>query len=172
MFQLNLLWMFVLAILYVLALALFLYRSRDWHILHTSPPEIMRLEDKEERRRAYGNMVRAFHRDRRNWVSIFMCVLVYGCIKLGCIKACALTAGGQWSHVGFAMVVIVIMVFPLLASPLFFLWHRKRMSKYLRKYLNEHGVPICMPCGYDLRGQVDPYCPECGTPFVRHSENS
>jgi hypothetical protein len=24
---------------------------------------------------------------------------------------------------------------------------------------------MCVMCGYDLRGQVDPRCPECGTPF-------
>lgn len=160
------------AILYVLAVMLLLHTFRDWLTLHFSPPENRLLGNMEERRRAYGSVWRSFWKDRRNWVSIFMCVLVYGCIKLGCIKACALTAGGQWSHVGFAMAVIVIMVCPLLASALLFLWHRKRMSMYLRKYLNENGVPICMPCGYDLRGQVDLYCPECGTPFVRNSENA
>lgn len=31
--------------------------------------------------------------------------------------------------------------------------------------LNNRGIPVCMNCGYDLRGQVEPRCPECGTPM-------
>jgi hypothetical protein len=27
------------------------------------------------------------------------------------------------------------------------------------------GWPLCRQCGYDLRGQTEPRCPECGTPF-------
>jgi len=42
---------------------------------------------------------------------------------------------------------------------------RKPLRKYLREQLNAKGVPICIACGYDLRGQVDPRCPECGTAF-------
>jgi membrane associated rhomboid family serine protease len=34
----------------------------------------------------------------------------------------------------------------------------------LRLWLVEHGYPVCLACGYDLRGQVEPRCPECGTP--------
>lgn len=42
---------------------------------------------------------------------------------------------------------------------------RARIRRYLRKELAESGVPICVKCGYDLRGQSAPRCPECGTPF-------
>ena len=41
---------------------------------------------------------------------------------------------------------------------------RRRCRRYLRAQLIERGIPICLKCGYDLRGQVDPRCPECGTP--------
>lgn len=42
---------------------------------------------------------------------------------------------------------------------------RKSLRKYLREQLNAKGVPICIDCGYDHRGQVDPRCPEYGTAF-------
>ncbi len=35
--------------------------------------------------------------------------------------------------------------------------HRQRIRKM------EQGISVI--CGYDLRGQVEPRCPECGAPF-------
>jgi hypothetical protein len=35
----------------------------------------------------------------------------------------------------------------------------------LREGLVALGVPICLHCGYDLRGQIEPRCPECGRTF-------
>lgn len=45
-----------------------------------------------------------------------------------------------------------------------FLW-RGPLRRSLREELVSRGVPICVPCGYDLRGQTEPRCPECGRPF-------
>ena len=42
---------------------------------------------------------------------------------------------------------------------------RRRFKRFLRERLAAMGVPICIKCGYDLRGQEDPRCPECGTGF-------
>lgn len=41
--------------------------------------------------------------------------------------------------------------------------YRKPVQLALRKLLNDRGIPICMECGYDLRGLPEPRCPECGT---------
>ncbi len=35
----------------------------------------------------------------------------------------------------------------------------------LRKELAARGIPICIRCGYDIRGLTDARCPECGTEF-------
>ena len=43
--------------------------------------------------------------------------------------------------------------------------YRRRFKRYLRERLEAMGVPICIKCGYDLRGQEEPRCPECGTGF-------
>ena len=42
---------------------------------------------------------------------------------------------------------------------------RRRCRRFLRAELVSRGVPVCLPCGYDLRGQQEPRCPECGTSF-------
>jgi hypothetical protein len=49
---------------------------------------------------------------------------------------------------------------------LFLQWFwRNRFRKLLRQRLIAAGVPICIQCGYDLRGQTEPRCPECGKAF-------
>jgi hypothetical protein len=42
---------------------------------------------------------------------------------------------------------------------------RARMRKELHKRLLQRGIRTCVKCGYNLRGQVEPRCPECGTPY-------
>ncbi len=41
-------------------------------------------------------------------------------------------------------------------------WHRPYI-RFVRRWLCGQGVPVCLKCGYDLRGLTDPRCPECGT---------
>ncbi len=43
---------------------------------------------------------------------------------------------------------------------------RKRIRRGLRQELVNDGVPICVKCGYDLRGSQK-RCPECGTGFPK-----
>ncbi len=45
-----------------------------------------------------------------------------------------------------------------------YLW-RRPIQRMLRQELAARGVPICIRCGYDLRGQTEPRCPECGAGF-------
>jgi hypothetical protein len=42
---------------------------------------------------------------------------------------------------------------------------RKHMRGSLRVQLIKQGVPICLKCGYDLRGLDTARCPECGSLF-------
>ena len=45
-----------------------------------------------------------------------------------------------------------------------FTWTRPYI-RFVRRYLQERGIAVCLNCGYDLRGQRDPRCPECGREF-------
>ena len=47
--------------------------------------------------------------------------------------------------------------------------YRRRTRRIIREILNQRGVLICVPCGYDLTGNVSGRCPECGvaTPVAR-----
>ena len=42
---------------------------------------------------------------------------------------------------------------------------RDRYRRLLREELIQLGVPICVHCGYDLRGLTESRCPECGRAF-------
>ncbi|MBN1347474.1 MAG: hypothetical protein JXQ73_32590 [Phycisphaerae bacterium] len=42
--------------------------------------------------------------------------------------------------------------------------YRYSIRRSLREQLAKSGVPICVECGYQLRGLTEPRCPECGTP--------
>jgi hypothetical protein len=64
----------------------------------------------------------------------------------------------------FAVKVTVYVLIPMLGS-LAGLSFRKELRRSLRKQLANRGVAICVPCGYDLRGQAEPRCPECGVAF-------
>lgn len=39
---------------------------------------------------------------------------------------------------------------------------RHKIERSLREQLVERGRAVCIPCGYDLQGQTQPRCPECG----------
>jgi hypothetical protein len=47
-----------------------------------------------------------------------------------------------------------------------YFWLRRRtVQQFVRARLSELGIPTCLHCGYDLRGQTVPRCSECGKPF-------
>ncbi len=49
---------------------------------------------------------------------------------------------------------------------------RIAIIRVLRERLIAEGTIVCRRCGYDLRGQIEQRCPECGNPFSLTPENA
>ncbi|HPF41137.1 MAG TPA: hypothetical protein PK093_21060 [Phycisphaerae bacterium] len=62
--------------------------------------------------------------------------------------------------------LFLIVLFPFSCGYALLRWRRRSIQRNLRRQLIASGVPICIRCGYDLRGQEDARCPECGQPFA------
>jgi len=64
--------------------------------------------------------------------------------------------------------VFGVLIYGLLAgSPLLLIWlWNRRLRRSLRVQLRRKGVFLCIPCGYDLTGNVSGRCPECGAGII------
>ncbi len=65
-----------------------------------------------------------------------------------------------WTRTLICGFVLLGLCFWVVAWP-----YRTRIRRNFRQELVRDGFPICVPCGYDLRGLAEPRCPECGAPF-------
>lgn len=75
-----------------------------------------------------------------------------GVTKLGCVAGPLVVA---------TLKILYIFSYLVLAHALM----KQRIYLSLRRQLRDRGIPLCMGCGYDLRGQIEPRCPECGRPI-------
>ncbi len=90
-------------------------------------------------------------------------------LKLAYMVNCAVLFGGcLFVQLYTASFLAMVPAGTLLAAGLLILEHRFLYRPYVKRSLREQllgrGVPICLECGYDLCGQFDPRCPECGAP--------
>ncbi|MGE0480043.1 MAG: hypothetical protein AB7Q17_06175 [Phycisphaerae bacterium] len=101
------------------------------------------------------------------------------------IRECKLFPhGGTWSSwisigamalaalvcyiVGAFWLCWILLILAAVAAPGSALWTKRTVVRQkLREYLNRNGVPVCMGCGYCLRGLTAWYCPECGRVIER-----
>jgi hypothetical protein len=129
--------------------------SRRYRYLGRVLPELHRFQSDEERKVAMRQANSMVWGSPRPWLWLFLLVIT----AVGLIFA-------RWQLEEEYPVVEWI----CLAATSFFagtwIWFcRSELRHLLREQLVDKGVAICLRCGYDLRGQVDPRCPECGTPF-------
>ncbi len=127
------------------------------------PREIFFLESIEERNRVCDRGCSAFLKRWRTWIRfiIYSAALALASLALSEV-ARTVTQGGQWSLTGVRLAGLLPGICQTILIPLMLMQYRKWMRVYLRQYLNAQGIAICQNCGYDLRGQVNPRCPECG----------
>jgi len=153
----------------VVSVAFILRWQRHFVVVRISPREILFLESVEERYRVHGRGLNAFLRHRSTWIAFItyaVALAVPSVLASAGLMTIAVTRVGQWSVTGVILAAILCAVIPpLYLIPLMYARYRRWMRVFLRDYLNDRGIPICENCGYDLRGQVNPRCPECGTAF-------
>lgn len=81
-----------------------------------------------------------------------------------------LTLLRTYLKISFPFPIAVAAMFLGFVNPFLFVrLVREPMRKSLRRQLAERGVPVCVPCGYDLRGLTERRCPECGAIASRTS---
>ncbi|MCB9854113.1 MAG: hypothetical protein H6818_00390 [Phycisphaerales bacterium] len=72
---------------------------------------------------------------------------------------------GQWREASQWARTFLSPVYIIGSSYVILRIRRRSIQRHLRRRLIASGVPICLHCGYDLRGLQDARCPECGRSF-------
>ena len=138
-------------------LPFWLKRCSELRILNEQPPEVR-----------FGLCDKAYTKAAKDWRGLlFLALLVLPCL----LFLLVLWIPRRFVLPGWADPSIpAAMTF----GPLFlwWLWIVPRLFlKNLRKLMVEHGIKICIKCGYDLRGSKD-ICPECGEGIERVMQKS
>ena len=119
-------------------------------------PELLLFEPGIERRR----MNRRMYRNIRTFGTCFLfaAIFVFG------VKGILRSSLAQLGLPHWAVRMAVFFCFLVVAYAA--VWATQRgVRRFLRVQLVKKGVSVCLNCGYQLRGQVEPRCPECGTGF-------
>jgi hypothetical protein len=125
-------------------------------------PELALFDNEDERKAVLKRFWRQLLRRRQYWLFVLAFSGGYAIVMLSVLSVARRLFPGIPSYLSSGLAGMFIGGFSGLAVQ--FLW-RKPCQRYLREQLNARGVPICVQCGYDLRGQIDPRCPECGKAF-------
>jgi len=138
-------------------------RLRDllYHIVRRQIPEFESFATEQERRAVFRIAREDIRRSGRAelvfWVSFLVWVGFLVCVGMVIDQR----LGPQGSIMGIAVGVVGSGLLTVIQLWLF----RSRIQRSLRRKLVSNGVPICVRCGYDLRGQIEARCPECGDAF-------
>lgn len=130
-------------------------------------PELRCLASDEERKEAVAAYYRrpGRLRDKRTWIPL----VIYAALILP-LSLCTFTAFKRsrvlygWPPQWAAGLVLGLVSVGLLAG-IGYTFGRAPFRKFIREYLLARGIPICARCRYDLRGQAEARCPECGKRF-------
>ncbi len=122
-------------------------------------PELAQLESDAERRELLRVVTSQLVRSTLYWVVVVVTIAVL--MPLGFFLVLRVahipTGPGYGGIIGGVVGLLAVLLTGILM--------RTRQSTLLRRELNRRGVPVCIRCGYGLRGVGAPRCPECGAAF-------
>lgn len=158
----------ILIIALVVALVLLLRWKRTWLFMRICPNEILLLENENERYRIYFDTYINYLKRWRTWITIILyCIPLIFISTLFSEITLYVARTNNLNKTELLFWLFMSKGVMLFIIPLQHIHYKKWSQKYLRMYLNNHGVYICMNCGYDLRGMTEQRCPECGTEFEK-----
>ena len=139
------------------------YKGLLWS---ASKQELAVLDSDEERKKAVKEARRRLGWDWRWWAAIPLFVfgseIVVVIIPHWLFDRAGLR--GTLPHRIFEWVDTFVFALVFVLAPAWL--YRNLARKKLRQYLVGQGYKVCLGCGYDLRGQTEARCPECGRPFA------
>ncbi len=123
-------------------------------------PELLLLDSVEDRRAVLADCHRRYKREKRLTVPIAIYCGVWG---VAGAQVMSPEFGGDVLPSNLAVRAAIVLALVLSGVlPLAWFVH-KRSRQFIRRALIERGVPVCLQCGYALRGNTSGVCPECGT---------
>jgi len=125
-------------------------------------PEMALFETDAERKAALKSVQRhLFGRNWRFWL-YGLAVLIITAAAAPSVVQVVLGYGTRWGvSTWITAPLLVLALITVYYWGIGMLWERS-VQRFLRDRLRAAGVPVCLGCGYDLRGTEAPRCPECG----------
>jgi len=117
-------------------------------------PELLLFEPGPERQRKLQQAVNG----PRTHATAFLCVIGATGLFVLWDKLVA-SIPSNWS------LVLIFMLY-LIGFGLAIWYTRRDIRRRLRTQLAKKGIPVCIPCGYNLTGNESGVCPECGTEII------
>lgn len=124
-------------------------------------PELERIEDPHVREAVY-NAAKDRLRSRAGHT--------FQTIAAGILLAAVIAVSAYWTqrYLGYWGFGFLLLIWNLCVGLIYWMidfWFRVPMRKFIRLEMLDRGYAICAECAYDLRGQTEPRCPECGAQF-------